>query len=46
MTEFELMKNNPTQLFNEYLDLLSQGIELNDDQIPKFEYLKKLLIKE
>lgn len=46
MNEFEMMKNNPKELFNYYMSLLTNGIGLSDEQIIKFEYLKKLLIKE
>lgn len=46
MNEFEMMKNNPKELLNYYMNLLTNGIVLNEEQIIKFEYLKKLLIKE
>jgi hypothetical protein len=46
MNEFELLKEEPLKLFNYYLEQLSQGIELDDPQVVKFEYLKKTLLKE
>ena len=39
------MKSNPKALFDMYMELLSNGTGLNEDQVIKFEYLKKLFIK-
>ena len=45
MNEFEMMKNNPQGLFDYYIDLMQNGTPLNDEQIIKMEYLKKILLK-
>ena len=46
MTEYQMMKEDPLQLFNQYLEILQNGDALSDDQFIKMEYLKKVLIKE
>lgn len=44
--EFSLMKSNPKALYDGYIEQMMQGIPLTEDQQIKFEYLKRLLIKE
>lgn len=44
--ELNLMKTNPIELFKIYLELLENGIQLDESQLVKFKYLKKLFIKE
>lgn len=44
--EFIIMKTNPKQLYDEYIEQLQNGIPLTDEQLVKFEYLKKLLLIE
>jgi hypothetical protein len=44
--EFIIMKSNPKQLYNNYIEQMQNGIPLSDDQLVKFEYLKKLLLIE
>jgi hypothetical protein len=44
--EFELMKTNPNNLFDYYMSVLLSDQVLDSDQKIKFEYLKKLLVKE
>ena len=44
--ELHLMKTNPKVLFDLYLQMLSDGIALDDSQKSKFEYLKKLFVVE
>jgi len=46
MTEFQMMKEQPHQLFTKYLEILQNGETLSDDQVVKMEYLKKILIKD
>lgn len=46
MDEFQLMKNEPKQLFDIYMNMLMNGEVLSDEQVVKFEYLKKLFIKD
>lgn len=46
MDEFKTMKDSPKALFDYYMELVSTGHTLNEDQILKMEYLKKVLIKE
>jgi hypothetical protein len=44
--ELALMKSKPLQLFKMYLAQLEEGIQLDEGQTAKFEYLKKLFIKD
>ena len=44
--EFMLMKSNPSNLFEYYMSVLLSDQVLDDDQKIKFEYLKKILVKE
>jgi hypothetical protein len=44
MNEFELMKRDPQALFTYYIELMQAGTPLDDSQVIKFEYLKKVLI--
>lgn len=46
MNELEMMKKEPRKLYDYYIDLLLQGIALDDGQVVKMEYLKRLLLKE
>jgi hypothetical protein len=46
MNEFEMMKHNPQGLFDYYLQIMQAGTPLNDGQVVKMEYLKKILLKE
>jgi len=46
VTEYEQMIENPKGLFDAYLEAMGMGIALNDGQRVKFEYLKKLFVKE
>ena len=39
------MKNEPKKLFDIYMELLLSGVGLTEDQLVKFEYLKKMFIK-
>lgn len=42
--EFIIMKENPKQLYDGYVEQMQNGIPLTDEQLVKFEYLKKLLL--
>lgn len=44
--EFIIMKENPKQLYDGYIEQMQNGIPLTDEQLIKFEYLKKLLLIE
>jgi hypothetical protein len=44
--ELSLMKVDPRALFNHYMQMLADGVALDESQLPKFEYLKKLFITE
>jgi hypothetical protein len=44
MNEFQMMKEQPQALFDYYLSLMQAGTPLDDSQLIKFEYLKKVLI--
>ena len=42
--EFIIMKENPKQLYDGHIEQMQNGIPLTDEQLVKFEYLKKLLL--
>ena len=44
--EFLIMKTNPKNLYDAYVEQMQNGIPLTVDQLVKFEYLKKLLLIE
>lgn len=46
MTEFEMMKEFPAQLFDLYIAQMESGVPLDSAQQVKFEYLKRLLFKD
>jgi hypothetical protein len=44
MDEFAMMKSNPQALFDYYMELVQNGQPLDDAQIVKFEYVKRVLL--